>query len=405
MMINRYPPGPQEGDSQAALALWSARLIEAVNADNLDPRATAISSQTYLMLRTAPSPAVPDVEPALRDFERVGTRPLDQLRSDSVASGFTVAEGRPAALVARMTVPGGPWPGHYGLEAVVFDALPARFPGWFPPVSAPFALHFAAVREHSAGFSGGAGAVLFPEQLSVLQKPADSPFGLVFLDKLCTLFEEAAADVISAGTLAEPDGSGGRLHSLRELAFLAHEWGHVCIAPPPELMVARRRRVVAVLSEMHADLAAVDMLLDRADSPDARLAATVLVLDRALREAWLPRSGSQVDAIASRQLLTWLVDSQAITLSSSGKIGLDLDAVHDAVRGELATTRRIERACTYDDPSPAVDFLRAQGWAIDGKTFSMDIDGPIAEMLHERARSRRPGGTKDARAEAAGWDA
>jgi len=363
---------------------WETSLIEAINADNEHPETPCRASLTYTALRAAPPGYHADVQLALEDFGRAGEAPLCELRADSVASRFTVDASRPAALVARMTVPGGPWPGHYGLEGVVFRTRKASFPGWFPAIPASVPLDFATLVAASAGFSAGTGIVLFPEQLSVHRRSPASPFGLVFIDKLCDLFEVAVAENVSALTLCPADRDPARLRWLRELAFLGHEWGHACVDPQPSLVVARRRRAVAVISEIHADLAAIDMLLGQPE-PDARPAADILVLDRILREAWLPRHRSQVDAIAARQLLRWLLDWSAVGSDEQGRTWLNLASVRETVQASRAAARQAEAACSYDDPSPAAGFLRSRGWSLTDKTFELGFDEPTASLMEQQA--------------------
>jgi hypothetical protein len=366
------------------VGLWETSLIEAINADNEHPETPCCASLTYTALRAAPPCYHADVQLALEDFSRTGEAPLSELRADSVASRFTLGASRPAVLVARMTVPGGPWPGHYGLEGVVFRARKASFPGWFPTIPASASLDFATLVAASAGFSAGTGIVLFPEQLSVHRRGSATPFGLVFVDKLCDLFEAAVAENVSARTLTPADRDPARLRWLRELAFLGHEWGHACVDPQPSLLMARRRRPVAVISEIHADLAAIDMLLGQPE-PDARPTADILVLDRILREAWLPRYQSQVDAIAARQLLRWLFDWSAVGSDEQGRTWLNLASVREAVQANRAAARQAEAACSYDDPSPAVDFLRSRGWSLTDKAFEMGFDELAASLMAQWA--------------------
>jgi hypothetical protein len=363
---------------------WAAALTDAVNSENRES-VNCGASRTFSLLQEAPADLRADVAPALQDFQRHLDAPLHELRSDRVANTFVVPdEPRHVLLVARMTVPGGPWPGHYGIESLLFDARPARFPSWFPPVEEPFALHFGTLRMASDGFARGSGCVVFPEQLSVVEKPTGSSFGVVFLSKLTELFAEGALPLLAESALPRKWRDADELSNIRELAFLAHEWGHVVVAPEPALVVARRRRGVAVLSEVHADLAAINLLLSQG-TDEAAAAAVVLICDRIMREAWLPRAASQVDAIAARQLLAWLLSSNAALLEQSGQLRINVDAVHSAVQLQLTTAREAERTSTYDDPAPAIDFLVSHGWTVQGKEFVRRFDDEVVVRLERNA--------------------
>jgi hypothetical protein len=112
---------------------WTKRLIDAVNADNeTDPRCDA--SASHRILAGHPQEVRHGAALALADFAHAGAAPLTGLRSDSVAQHFaTQVPPEVNLLVARLTVPGGPWPGHFGLEAILFRASEASMPEWFPP--------------------------------------------------------------------------------------------------------------------------------------------------------------------------------------------------------------------------------------------------------------------------------
>ncbi|MGH8902776.1 MAG: hypothetical protein ACRDYA_14135 [Egibacteraceae bacterium] len=58
-------------------------------------------------------------------------------------------------FVARMTVPGEPWPGHFGLEAIAFDAFRVGFPAWFPDIETDYSLDFADIVTASNAFMRG----------------------------------------------------------------------------------------------------------------------------------------------------------------------------------------------------------------------------------------------------------
>jgi hypothetical protein len=194
--------------------------------------------------------------------------------------------------------------------------------------------------------------------------------------------------MLSADSLPSWAHDDVHLRSIRELAFLAHEWGHVSVDPEPNLVVARRRRAVAVLSEFHADLGALDLLLTHSGT-EAEQAAVALVGDRIVREAWLPRSGSQVDAIAAKQLLHWLLETESLTLDEHSRLDIDLSRPRDTIRSELAKARRAERASTYTDPSPAVEFLLERGWLIDRMNYRMDLPDPISRRLEAHGADQR----------------
>ena len=98
------------------------RLVAAVDSDNRKA-VRCDSAQTRVALTEAPPWAREHAGLALADFERSGAAPLRELRSDTVANHFRVRTGGAVSvLVARLVVPGGPWPGHYGLETAVFAA-------------------------------------------------------------------------------------------------------------------------------------------------------------------------------------------------------------------------------------------------------------------------------------------
>jgi len=168
------------------------------------------------------------------------------------------------------------------------------------------------------------------------------------------------------------------LRELRRLAFLAHEWGHLA-GPAVEQAV---RRLVAVASELHADLAAVAMLL-ACPAPWAEPVARVLVADRIVREAWLRRPYAQVDAIAARQLLALLTAAGAARLGPDGRLLLDLDAAKHTVAEELDRVREVERACYAgaDGPQAASDYLRAHSWTLVDAACHRELEDPLARFL------------------------
>jgi hypothetical protein len=324
---------------------WITSLIRAADEDNTVGARRCDQATAAAVLRSAPAEQQGHARLALADFAEAGSAPLAMLRSDQVAARFTPAAGV-SVLVARMTVPGGPWPGRFGLEALAFTTRPAVMPGWFP--AAPESgLHFGEMVAASRAFRDGAGAVLFPEQLAVAVRPVSQAFGVVFV---------------------------GRLGHQAALGF--------------ETAAARQRRLAAVIAELHADLDALVML---ADSGDARAAAVarVLVADRIVREAWLRRSHAQVDAIAARQLLVLLARAGAAYLTEDQLLGLDLDAARQAAVDELSRVREVERDCV-GGLAPARDYLAASGWTVVGTACHRELAFPLARFLAYAASRRRP---------------
>lgn len=363
---------------------WCSALLEAVDADNLEPDNPCAQSQTLRLLE-APLPSLREqAELARADLAMRGDQPFSAVRSDEVASRFQVrSDGALNALVARMTVPGGPWPGHYGLEAVVFTARDAVMADWFPPLPEPYALHFGDVKGESKGFAAGSGAVLFPEQLSVTTRPSTQAFGVVFLAKLADLFSVHVMRRVRRGALVAPglppDFPSADVLHLRETAFLAHEWGHAEIAVPGPTVVARRRRMIAVISEIQADTAALAMLA-RTRHCEAEAVASALILDRVIREAWLHNAPSQVDSIAARHLLHLLAEAGALGLRN-GVPYLDVSAAWAGAEEETARLREVEAACAYDDDAPAREYLYAHGWSIDKDRCRHPLAQPVAGAL------------------------
>ncbi|MCC3770900.1 hypothetical protein [Streptomyces sp. UNOC14_S4] len=365
---------------------WASVLVSAVDADNLTgPDTRCQDARTPRALAGAPVAVLDHVALAYEDFHRCGPQPLSGLRSDAVAHRLTVHEDAVNVLVARMVVPGGPWPGHYGLEAVAFTAERAVMPRAFPPCDTQgqvltFGEIMAASKAFTARASGG--AVLFPEQLAVTSRPTCQSFGVVFLDRLTALFRDRVLPLIDdqhEGTHAFP------LRKLRQLAFLAHEWGHRQ-GPIAELSVSvRGRRLVAVIAELRADLEALGML-GNCREPWAPWAAGVLVADRIVREAWLRRPQAQVDAIAARHLLALLLRHRAVALSGSGRIVLHLDQAAALLRKELETVRRVEGELSAGEAGAAARYLAGCGWAIaDGSTCYRELDQPVARYLGYQA--------------------
>lgn len=143
---------------------WTTRLITAVNGDNDDLDRRCSTATTRDLLAEAPTSLSGHAALALADFDLAGDAPLSQLRSDTVAAQFTVTVMPPAEnlFVARMTVPGGPWPGHFGLEAILFTAFKVGFPAWFPAIETDYSLDFADFLAASNGFMRRQGAIFSP---------------------------------------------------------------------------------------------------------------------------------------------------------------------------------------------------------------------------------------------------
>jgi len=348
---------------------WPQALAAAVNADNEEPSMACTSSLTYRLLCDAPPVFRPHADLVLADFQAAGS--LGDLRSDTVARQFRVSVEMPNMLAGRMTVPGGPWPGHFGLESITFDAEPARFPDWFPPVADGSPLHFGTVIASSNGFAAGQGAVLFPELLALRRSLRTQSFGVVFLDRLTALY---ASKIVPALSRMGVETDPAALPAARRLAFLAHEWGH--LSGPTrydDSVVVRRRRLVAVIGELCADLAALVMLL-AAGTPRARDAAGVLVFDRIVREAWLPRARRQVDSIAGRQLLVLLTGTAYAR-------DLDLCRVEELLRGQLAVLRAAEKAAVRGDTGPARGYLAGYGWRLAAGAYHVELRGDLVERI------------------------
>jgi len=142
-----------------AVLTWATALVRAVDTDNATPGLACAKTSTLRLLATAPEPVSEHASLAVADINHAGRRELTGLRSDAVANRLTISEGHPNLVVGRMTVPGGPWPGHFGLEGVVFDAELASMPDQFPPLggtqSGAFRLHFGRIAAASRG-SGAA---------------------------------------------------------------------------------------------------------------------------------------------------------------------------------------------------------------------------------------------------------
>jgi hypothetical protein len=363
---------------------WLGQLIVAVNADNRDPDCRCSGSATKALLKAAPEDFRGDADLALADFDTAGDHPLARLRSDGMATGFEVAPGSAASrlFVARMTVPGGPWPGHFGLECIAFDTFRAAFPDFFPALDAEFVLDFADTHGASDGFVRGQGSVLFPELLSLRRPLARQGFGIVFLDRLARLYRTRVEPVLHR-LRVETSVATVDLRPTRQVAFLAHEWGHLTSPRYEQTVSIRRRRLFAVVEEIYADLSGLTMLL-AAGSAQATGAAELLLLDRIGREAWLPRARAQVNSVAARHLLTVLRGTGYLV--AGGTVWrLDVPAVAERLAAELALVRDIERACLDGDERPATGYLTGHGWRIEANSFEIDLDDDTSRRLRRAA--------------------
>ncbi|GAA0994118.1 hypothetical protein GCM10009551_057490 [Nocardiopsis tropica] len=227
----------------------------------------------------------------------------------------------------------------------------------------------------SRAYREGAGAVLFPEQLSVTIRPAHQSFGVVFLSRLQTLLRPVVP-LLEPGTLGDdPD-----LLRLRREAFLAHERGHLQGMALETVLPTRSKRLAAVISELHADLDALLMLLSTS-TEHALAVASVLVADRVMREAWLLRPHAQVDAIAARHLLGLLSRAGAIVLTDEGRVALDLLRSRACLTEEWERVRALEQDCVREGVAPARDYLQTSGWEIIGSSCHREITSPLGQFL------------------------
>jgi hypothetical protein len=214
----------------------------------------------------------------------------------------------------------------------------------------------------------------------------------VFLPKLAALFSAHVLPVLDAAHLDFDPCDRSARDAVRALAFVAHDWGHDIGSPVEQTTVTRRRRFAAVISELHADLAALVMLLTGDRHPLAGSAARVLVLDRVVREAWLPRPYAQVDAIAARHLL-WLLATAGALQFGSGGLRLDLGAVFDAAAAQLDRVAAVLAACAEGEMQPVLDYLAATGWRIGGTDCRLDLGANLGAALARCAPTnivRRP---------------
>lgn len=367
------------GTPAGALIDWAVNLATAVEIDNKTPDLTCRESQTLRLLHGAPAPVSAQAALSAADLVAAADQPLTRLRSDRVAKEISIIEDV-NVIAGRMVVPGGPWPGRYRLESVVFTAARAIMPPEFPPVTDPPVLHWGRIVAASQGYAAGSGAVAFPEQLSVTSRPAHQAYGVVFADKLTAMFLRVVP-LLDEPTLATLTSAPCSLNVLRRYAFQAHEWGHEQGLRIETTIVARSRRLIAVVAELHADLAALTMLATL-QTPLAEAAAVVLAADRLAREAWLPAPHAQVDAIAARHLLNLLIETGAASLASSGRLHLGLDAAREAVAEELEAVRAAERDCCERGITTAAEsYLTERGWTLAGQACHHEPETPLARYL------------------------
>jgi hypothetical protein len=370
---------------------WPERLVAAVDADNDSPPSRCDELKTADVLRVAPEWAREHASLALADLAAAGQGPIDDLRADAVATGFIVApaDGHPNVLVARMLVPGGPWPGHRGIEAVVFRSRSSRMPTWFPDLGGEEEMvTFAETVASSAALRSGHGHVIFPELLAVSKPLAAQRFGIVLVDHLANLYRAHAVPMAAElGWLVADEAADDG--DLRMLAFQAHEWGHRAMDDGYAENVPRhRRRLLAVVSEIVADVAALEMLFAAAH-PLAPDVARALVLDRILREAWLSRWESHVASIVGRLLIQILSRAGALS-ERSGALILDLDAARDSLGFELALLGRAYRASNRGDDAAAIRYLAENGWTVQADGIAPVDPMPVVEQLGRRVASAQP---------------
>jgi hypothetical protein len=360
--------------------------VRAVDADN-DDGIRCSDARTIGVLTDAPPWAQAHADLALLDFVRAGSAPLAELSSDAVASGFSIrADGSLNTLVGRLAVPGGPWSGHYGLEAAIFSAQPARMPDWFPPLD-PSAetLHFGDAVALSAGFRQGPGTVLFPELLARSRPLTVQSFRVVFLDRLVDLYATFVLPV--ARELGLHDVRTDEVRRIRALAFLAHEWGHRTVDRDyPVNAVRHARKNLAVLAEVSADLRAISMLSENSH-PLAPETALTLVLDRVLREAWLPGATRQVGGIAGLVLLQLLVRCGALLLLGEAVV-IDLPVARAAVEKNLDLLGMAYDRASRGDVRAADAALSALGLYDQAGHFYLREPAPVVRALRRMMQTR-----------------
>jgi hypothetical protein len=366
---------------------WSTRLIAAVDADNEAPRASCNELRSLKVLEDAPDWASEHASLALADLAAAGSSPIAQLRADAVASEFTVVpgDGQLNVLVARMLVPGSPWPGHRGMEAVVFRSRSSRMPAWFPEIeSGHDVVTLAETVASSAALRDGHGHVVFPELLVVSEPPDFQRFGIVLVDHLADLYRARTLPVAAALGWVNPDDIRDA-RELRTIAFHAHEWGHRATDDGFAENVSRhRRRLLAVIGELTADIAALQMLAASVH-PLASRVAQALVLDRILRDAWLPRWEAHVASIVGRLLSQFLARAGALAATPDGPT-LELAAALDAFESELKALHLAYQASNQGNDSAAVRYFAENGWAVEGIGISLSSPDPMLEHFEDFVR-------------------
>lgn len=207
----------------------------------------------------------------------------------------------------------------------MFSSRPAVMPIDFPPARVEPVLHFGRLLAASRGYRDGAGAVLFPEQLSVTTRPTSQAFSVVFLDRFHELFFARVLPVLQEDTFT---------HAERE---------------------------------------------------NLRVATPGLPRPRARPSAGCrPGNG----AIAARQLLAVLAQTGAVSLSQDGRVRLEIDKAQSRLREELERVRELEQACCRVGLEPAREYLRASGWTVVDAACYRELEEPFARFLgHSASRS------------------
>jgi len=165
---------------------------------------------------------------------------------------------------------------------------------------------------------------------------------------------------------------------------MAHEWGHLNERMPYGLTVRASRRPMAIIGELHADLAAIDMLARRS-TDEATAPADCLVLDRIAREAWLPRARSQVNSVAARQLLLLLREGGAFQPVADG-YELRLDKALPRLRDELGIVKAMESA-SVPGAGSAEDYLSRQGWVLSNNRYHLELSDDLSMRLSTASAS------------------
>jgi hypothetical protein len=362
--------------------VWDERLIAAVDRDNEEPQRSCAASRTLEVLEDAPERFSRQIELAMTDLIDAGQVPISELTADHVAAGFRSGPpGSVNVIVARLLVPGSPWPGHYGLEAVVFVARASLSPDWFPKAEIP--LTFAETLAASAAFERGHGSVIFPELLATSKGPASQEWGLVFVDRLARLFVEHVLPLLER--LGIPwSADEGDVRDLRQLAFQSHEWGHRSTDPAyAEAVTGHRQRLPALLSEITADVAALSMLEALGQDQPAAV-ARVLLFDRVFRDALLERAESHVAGMVGLHLAQImaragrLVDGEPPTIETEPSPGF--------WKTELKRLIRIYRLTSRGQTDAARDYLSQYGWELEGQQLTLPQPDPVLEHLRDLTR-------------------